>query len=220
LHEQFQLVPVELFAAGTEDPLDQQIKPRPQFATRKSTPSVSSDSACGVKLSLVICGSTCLGQEKVPCSSRLVSTHKPVPSQQRILSRVCRRLANPNNAPCRGSFPKLRGQIPKAGLKKGVAFIKFKTDRRLLFWISFGLFVIPWFLPVTVFKGKPIQPAIFWVRLFHDTSNWDLSWAAYLMCVCHFTLIFGVLAVAIGWVFQCMMVLAKGRREHKMPDSR
>ncbi len=36
----------------------------------------------------------------------LVSTHKPVPSQQRILSRVCWRLLNTNNVPRhRGSSP-------------------------------------------------------------------------------------------------------------------
>jgi hypothetical protein len=40
---------------------------------------------------LVVPGSTFLGQEKVPCSSRLVSTHNPVPSQHKILIRVCRR---------------------------------------------------------------------------------------------------------------------------------
>jgi hypothetical protein len=34
---------------------------------------------------LVVCGSSCFGHEKVPCSSRLVNTHKPVPSQQSIL---------------------------------------------------------------------------------------------------------------------------------------
>jgi len=81
------------------------------------------------------------------------------------------------------------------------------------------LFVIPWFLPIIVFKAKVVQPAVFWVRLFHDTSNLDLSWAAYLMCIGHFALIFGAPAVAIGWVFQGMIVLAKGKREHKMSDA-
>ncbi len=58
---------------------------------RKSTPSVSIASAWGVSFNLVVPGSTFLGQEKVPCSSRLVSTHNPVPSQHKILIRVCRR---------------------------------------------------------------------------------------------------------------------------------
>ncbi len=40
--------------------------------------------ACGVRLNLVVCGSRFMGQEKVPSSRRLVSTHKPVPSQHRI----------------------------------------------------------------------------------------------------------------------------------------
>jgi hypothetical protein len=38
---------------------------------RKSTPSVSSASAWGVNLSLVICGSRFFGYEKVPSSNRL-----------------------------------------------------------------------------------------------------------------------------------------------------
>jgi hypothetical protein len=35
----------------------------------------------------------------------LVNTHSPVPSQHRILIRVCRRLLNTNSAPARGSSP-------------------------------------------------------------------------------------------------------------------
>src|SRR5271166_668490 len=75
------------------------------FPPRKSTPSVNIASAWGASLSLVVCGSRFFGHEKVPSSSRLVSTHKPVPSQQRIFIRVWRRLLNTNKAPARGSSP-------------------------------------------------------------------------------------------------------------------
>src|SRR4051812_37803759 len=53
--------------------------------------------------SLVVPGSIVFGQEKVPFSKRLVSTHKPVPSQYRILIRVCRRLQKTKSAPLLGS---------------------------------------------------------------------------------------------------------------------
>ena len=69
------------------------------FPPRKSTPSVSIASAWGVNFSLVVCGSRFFGHEKVPSSNRLVSTHKPVPSQHRIFRRVWRRFVNTNNAP-------------------------------------------------------------------------------------------------------------------------
>ncbi len=51
---------------------------------RKSTPSVSIASACGVSFNLVVSGSRFFGHEKVPCSKRFVSTHSPVPSQHKI----------------------------------------------------------------------------------------------------------------------------------------
>ncbi len=54
---------------------------------------------------LVVCGSTCRGQEKVPASSLFVRTQSPVPSQHKIFKRVCRRLENTNKAPPRGSSP-------------------------------------------------------------------------------------------------------------------
>src|SRR5262249_41057646 len=62
------------------------------LAPRKSTPSVNMANASARRQSLVVPGSTVLGQENVPFSKRLVSTHKPVPSQYRILNLVCRRL--------------------------------------------------------------------------------------------------------------------------------
>jgi len=54
------------------------------LAPRKSTPSVNIASAWGVNRSFVTSGSMFFGQEKVPCSKRLVSTHNPVPSQHSI----------------------------------------------------------------------------------------------------------------------------------------
>ncbi len=75
------------------------------FPPRKSTPSVNMASACGVSFNLVVAGSKFFGQEKVPYSKHFVNTHNPIPSQHKILIRVCRRLVNTNNAPCRGSSP-------------------------------------------------------------------------------------------------------------------
>src|SRR5579862_3946606 len=64
------------------------------LAPRKSTPSVNIAKASARRQSLVVPGSIVLGQEKVPFSNRLVSTHKPVPSQYKILILLCRRLQN------------------------------------------------------------------------------------------------------------------------------
>src|SRR2546422_4401644 len=73
------------------------------LAPRRSTPSVNIANASARRQSLVVPGSIVLGQEKVPFSKRLVSTPRPVPSQYRILIRVCRRLQNTKSAPPLGS---------------------------------------------------------------------------------------------------------------------
>src|SRR5947209_17058066 len=75
-------------------------------APRRSTPSVNMANASARRQSLVVPGSIVFGQENVPFSKRLVSTHKPVPSQYRILIRVCRRLQKTKSAPPLGSSPR------------------------------------------------------------------------------------------------------------------
>jgi hypothetical protein len=96
-----------------------------------------------------------------------------------------------------------------------MAFRKFKTDRRLWFWISLVIFVIPWLLPIIVFRGHAAQPAVLWSGLFTDPNYMD----SYLAGIGIFTLAFGVPAVAISWVFQWMIVSAKNKRKHKTSDA-
>ena len=57
------------------------------------------------------------GQEKVPFSKRLASTHRPLPSQYRILSRLRRLLVKAKSAPLRGSSPSFPETIPSRPLK-------------------------------------------------------------------------------------------------------
>lgn len=88
---------------------------------------------------------------------------------------------------------------------------KFKTDIRLWLWISLVLFLAPWFIPIIPDKNRLLMP----ISSLVDASPNYIIWEG----IGILTLLFGVPAVAIGWVFQCMIVLAKGRREHKAPDT-
>lgn len=96
-----------------------------------------------------------------------------------------------------------------------MAFIKVKTDRRLWFWISLVLFVIPWLLPIYVLEGHAIQPIVFWARVFYDPSIMDEGWGGNLIIMELFSLHACIPAVALGWILQWFIVLARGRRENK-----
>lgn len=65
------------------------------------------------------------------------------------------------------------------------------------------LFVIPWFLPICSVKREAIPPAAIWVILFAYPDHLGES----LTGICFFSLFFGVPAVAIGWVLQCIVVM-------------
>lgn len=103
------------------------------------------------------------------------------------------------------------GWVIQRMIVRGMGFTKFNTDRRLWFWISLVLFVIPWFLPIIWVKGESLRPAHYWIGLFTDSSHMEE-----LVGIGYFTSLFGVTAFAVGWVFQCVIVMVKSRRENMM----
>lgn len=95
---------------------------------------------------------------------------------------------------------------------------EFKTNGWLWFWISLVLFVVPWFIPMIDCKGEYLRPA--WVFIVPFISENHMAGVIYALgCTVICSLLFSVPAISIGWVFQCMIVLAKSRREHTTPDA-
>jgi hypothetical protein len=91
---------------------------------------------------------------------------------------------------------------------------RFKTSGKWWFWISLTLFVVPWFLPIWGVKGDTMMPAAIWILLFTHLDHFIET----LMGICMFCLFFGVPAVSIGWILQCIAVMirdtVKWRRDH------
>ncbi len=87
----------------------------------------------------------------------------------------------------------------------------FKTERRLWFWISLGMFVAPWFLPIAGVKGSNVAPCYFWWILFAYPSHIveTLSGLA-LLC-----LMFGIPVIALGWIAQAVVVIIRQGRKHQ-----
>jgi hypothetical protein len=85
---------------------------------------------------------------------------------------------------------------------------RFKTAPRLWLWISLGLFVVPWFLPILGGKGsETVAPWRFWTILFTDPTHFPEA----LWGIAFFTLLYGVPAVAVGWVLQGLVAIWRAR---------
>ena len=85
---------------------------------------------------------------------------------------------------------------------------RFNTDLRWWLWISLVLFVLPWLLPIWDVKGSAMLPGMCWVILFSDPTH---AFEA-LGFIAIFSLLFGVPAVSVGWVLQCVVVMMRDRR--------
>jgi hypothetical protein len=94
---------------------------------------------------------------------------------------------------------------------------EFKTNGWLWFWISLVLFVVPWFIPMIDCKGDHLPPAWFFIIPFISLDHMEGAIDA-LGCIVICSLLFSVPAISIGRVFQCMIVLAKSRKEQNTPD--
>src|ERR1700677_4393000 len=89
-----------------------------------------------------------------------------------------------------------------------MAFKRFQTDWRLWFWISLVLFVTPWFLPLVNMKGSHVPPIIWWGILFTDPSHFEES----LIIIAMFILLVGIVAIYVGWVLLCLLVMSRSRK--------
>ena len=87
---------------------------------------------------------------------------------------------------------------------------RFTTERRLWFWISVGLFVVPWFLPIVGDKGGNVAAWHFWRVLFVYPSHFVET----LVGLAMLSLVFGIPAIALGWVAQAVIVMFRKGRKH------
>src|SRR5437016_14562831 len=92
---------------------------------------------------------------------------------------------------------------------------RFKTDRRWWFWISLVLFVVPWCLPIWDMKGASTPPGICWIILFTDLSHFGET----LTFIAIFSLLFGVPAISVGWVLQCVFVMIRDAKRHRTQNA-
>ena len=82
-----------------------------------------------------------------------------------------------------------------------------RTDKRLWFWASVVLFVIPWFVPLFYVQGSPLPPAFLVLALFVNPTVEGLA------VVSKYGLLFGAAAVAVGWLLQCAVVMIRHARK-------
>lgn len=87
---------------------------------------------------------------------------------------------------------------------------RFRANRRLWFGISLVLLVVPCFVPMIELNPK-VAPAWLWLALFDARHSSDI-----LAMLAWFVPLFGVPAMAIGWVLQCLVVMIRaGGKQNK-----
>lgn len=106
--------------------------------------------------------------------------------------------------------------------------LTFKTDGRLWCRISLVLFVVPWLLPILDVKGSMERPGVlifdsFRVPLVHFASSATAPGVVIfdsfrdlfvhtgfsVTAIGIFSLVFGIPAIAIGWVLHCFVVIIR-----------
>jgi hypothetical protein len=92
----------------------------------------------------------------------------------------------------------------------------FKTDKRLWKYLALIVFVALWFIPQIPFADGYVRPGKVWVALVRAPFYHDLSWGRFfdelpgaLLFLLGFSLFFGIAAAVIGWVIQCLVVIAR-----------
>ena len=91
---------------------------------------------------------------------------------------------------------------------------RFKTDRRLWFWISVVLFVVPWLMPM-VGKRFEMPPAACWVILFTHPEHFVET----AIFIGMFSLLFGVPAISVGWVLHSIVVMIRDARRRNTQNA-
>ena len=86
----------------------------------------------------------------------------------------------------------------------GAGCRRFRTNMRLWFLLSLCLFVLPWFIMDIKTVGDGVnRPFQLWFALFSNNPN-SGQVGSHIIA---FTLLFGLSALAIGWVLQCFISL-------------
>lgn len=106
--------------------------------------------------------------------------------------------------------------------------LSFKTDERLWCRISLVLFVVPWLLPILDVKGSMERPGVVILDSFRGSfvriassvtapgvvifdSFRDLfeHIGSLVTAIGIFSLVFGIPAIAVGWVLHCFVVIIR-----------
>jgi len=85
-----------------------------------------------------------------------------------------------------------------------MVFKRFKYNTRLWLLVSFALFVPPWFI-WSFGKHNDMRPVQLWLLLFSSPLNLGELVAGIFVC----TLLFGIPALAIGWVIHCLIIIVR-----------
>ena len=94
-----------------------------------------------------------------------------------------------------------------------MALKRFRTEWRLWLCLSLALFVVPWFVPMLSAKGGPnVAPGMLWVGFFAAPSQIGEDGLTFMGIL---TLLFGIPAIALGWVLQGIIVMIKDARRHQ-----
>lgn len=90
---------------------------------------------------------------------------------------------------------------------------RFRPKWRLWICVSLALFVVPWFVPMLSRKGGPnVPPGVLWVGSFAAPDQLGEDG---LMFIGVLTLLFGIPAVALGWVLQGIIVMIGDARRRQ-----
>lgn len=89
---------------------------------------------------------------------------------------------------------------------------RYRVNWPLWLFLSVVLFVVPWFVPMT----QSWVPWKYWAVLLLERNLESSRFAIQGIVVC--SLLFGIPALAVGWVLQCILVIiwhamtSRGRR--------
>lgn len=93
---------------------------------------------------------------------------------------------------------------------EAMALKRFKTNKPIWLLISAALFIPPWFIG-TIDKHEAMHAAHLWLMLFGETVNFGEVVVGIFSC----TLLFGIPALVVGWVLQCLIIMVRDSRSAK-----
>jgi hypothetical protein len=85
---------------------------------------------------------------------------------------------------------------------------KYSTNTRIWWIVSLALFVIPWFIPMAGKSGEHWYALMFLLWVFDPGPG---QFGEALTFLGFYVFLFGVPALVIGWVIQCVIVMARDR---------